>query len=128
MCNLSWTPHSNLEKDNSLKTTPVLLLSQSGVRGTWIRRAAAQQIRCLAAQASSAPPPADSPLHTPEHVVEPPLPPFQEKLGESTEKKKARLVYQSRKRGMLENGILLRWVPFVDIATEVCYRCCAFVY
>ena len=24
MCNLSWTPHSNLEKDNSLKTTPVL--------------------------------------------------------------------------------------------------------
>ena len=23
MCNLSWTPHSNLEKDNSL-TTPVL--------------------------------------------------------------------------------------------------------
>ena len=24
MCNLSWTPHFNLEKDNSLKTTPVL--------------------------------------------------------------------------------------------------------
>ena len=24
MDNLSWTPHSNLEKDNSLKTTPVL--------------------------------------------------------------------------------------------------------
>ena len=24
MCNLSWTPHSNLEKDNSIKTTPVL--------------------------------------------------------------------------------------------------------
>ena len=24
MCNLSWTPYSNLEKDNSLKTTPVL--------------------------------------------------------------------------------------------------------
>ena len=24
MCKLSWTPHSNLEKDNSLKTTPVL--------------------------------------------------------------------------------------------------------
>ena len=24
MCNLSWTPHSNLEKDNSLTTTPVL--------------------------------------------------------------------------------------------------------
>ena len=24
MCNLSWTPNSNLEKDNSLKTTPVL--------------------------------------------------------------------------------------------------------
>ena len=26
MCNLSWTPHSNLEKDNSLKTTPVLVV------------------------------------------------------------------------------------------------------
>ena len=24
MCNLPWTPHSNLEKGNSLKTTPVL--------------------------------------------------------------------------------------------------------
>ena len=24
MGNLSWTPHSNLEKDNSLTTTPVL--------------------------------------------------------------------------------------------------------
>ena len=24
MCNLSWTPRSNLEKDNSLKITPVL--------------------------------------------------------------------------------------------------------
>ena len=24
MCNLSWTPYSNLEKDNSLKSTPVL--------------------------------------------------------------------------------------------------------
>ena len=23
-CNMSWTPYSNLEKDNSLKTTPVL--------------------------------------------------------------------------------------------------------
>ena len=24
MCNLSWTPHSSLENDNSLKITPVL--------------------------------------------------------------------------------------------------------
>ena len=24
MCNLSWTPHSNLEKDNSLKNTTIL--------------------------------------------------------------------------------------------------------
>ena len=30
ICNLSWTPHSNLEKDNSLKTTPVLAQRWAG--------------------------------------------------------------------------------------------------
>ncbi|KAL7286131.1 hypothetical protein TKK_0019574 [Trichogramma kaykai] len=34
------------------------------------------------------------------------VPPFIEK-GESTEVKRARLLYQSRKRGMLENGLVL---------------------
>jgi len=37
----------------------------------------------------------------------PPIPPYVEKTGETTELKRARLLYQSRKRGMLENGLLL---------------------
>lgn len=32
---------------------------------------------------------------------------YQPRAGESVERKRARLLYQSRKRGMLENGILL---------------------
>ncbi|KAM6981139.1 succinate dehydrogenase assembly factor 2, mitochondrial [Aplochiton taeniatus] len=36
-----------------------------------------------------------------------PLPPWEEKLGESIQVKRQRLLYQSRKRGMLENCILL---------------------
>ncbi|XP_058798409.1 succinate dehydrogenase assembly factor 2, mitochondrial-like [Phymastichus coffea] len=38
---------------------------------------------------------------------EPSIPPYVEKEGENTAIKKARLLYQSRKRGMLENGLLL---------------------
>ncbi|GFN78755.1 succinate dehydrogenase assembly factor 2, mitochondrial [Plakobranchus ocellatus] len=37
----------------------------------------------------------------------PPIPPYTEKTGESIDLKRARLLYQSRKRGMLENGLLL---------------------
>ncbi|CAG2253522.1 SDH5 [Mytilus edulis] len=36
-----------------------------------------------------------------------PLPEYQEREKEALEVKKARLLYQSRKRGMLENGLLL---------------------
>merc|ERR1712063_147151 len=43
----------------------------------------------------------------PSHIVEPWIPPYEERTGESMELKKARLLYQSRKRGMLENGLLL---------------------
>ena len=39
---------------------------------------------------------------------EPPhIPPFEDKFEEPLEEKRARLVYQSRKRGILENGLLL---------------------
>ncbi|KZC09237.1 Succinate dehydrogenase assembly factor 2, mitochondrial, partial [Dufourea novaeangliae] len=38
---------------------------------------------------------------------EPHIPPYIERNNENTEVKRARLVYQSRKRGMLENGLLL---------------------
>lgn len=38
---------------------------------------------------------------------EPEIPPYQERIGEPLELRKARLLYQSRKRGMLENGLLL---------------------
>ncbi|KAK6192832.1 hypothetical protein SNE40_004234 [Patella caerulea] len=45
-------------------------------------------------------------IYTPEDT-EPPIPVYQEKSGETTELKRARLLYQSRKRGMTENGLLL---------------------
>jgi len=35
------------------------------------------------------------------------IPPYEDKLGEPVHIKRARLLYQSRKRGMLENGLLL---------------------
>ncbi|XP_034933641.1 succinate dehydrogenase assembly factor 2, mitochondrial-like [Chelonus insularis] len=38
---------------------------------------------------------------------EPPIPVYSAREGESTQLKKARLIYQSRKRGMLENGLVL---------------------
>ncbi|XP_066943716.1 succinate dehydrogenase assembly factor 2, mitochondrial-like isoform X1 [Macrobrachium rosenbergii] len=43
----------------------------------------------------------------PSHIKEPIIPPYEEKVGEPVHLKKARLQYQSRKRGMLENGLLL---------------------
>lgn len=36
-----------------------------------------------------------------------PIPKYQQKVNETTDVKRARLLYQSRKRGMLENGLLL---------------------
>lgn len=36
-----------------------------------------------------------------------PLPQYQAKINESLDKRKQRLIYQSRKRGMLENDLLL---------------------
>ncbi|KTG09604.1 hypothetical protein cypCar_00050527, partial [Cyprinus carpio] len=41
-------------------------------------------------------------------IIEIPLPPWQERAGESLDIKRKRLLYESRKRGMLENCILLR--------------------
>ncbi|XP_062868888.1 succinate dehydrogenase assembly factor 2, mitochondrial [Trichomycterus rosablanca] len=41
------------------------------------------------------------------HLIEIPLPPWEEKMNESLDIKKKRLLYESRKRGMLENCILL---------------------
>lgn len=35
------------------------------------------------------------------------IPPYIEREGENVDLKRARLIYQSRKRGMLENGLLL---------------------
>ncbi|KAM8893386.1 succinate dehydrogenase assembly factor 2, mitochondrial [Spinachia spinachia] len=40
-------------------------------------------------------------------LIEIPLPPWDERPGEPTDIKKRRLLYESRKRGMLENCILL---------------------
>ncbi|NWI35206.1 SDHF2 factor, partial [Picathartes gymnocephalus] len=49
----------------------------------------------------------DSPTDSGKDVLEIPLPPWQERLDEPPDTKRARLLYESRKRGMLENCILL---------------------
>ncbi|KAK3914379.1 Succinate dehydrogenase assembly factor 2, mitochondrial [Frankliniella fusca] len=43
----------------------------------------------------------------PPETGEPPIPVYKEKRNEPLQLKRSRLVYQSRKRGMLENGLLL---------------------
>ena len=48
----------------------------------------------------------DPPEHHPESN-EPWIPEYIEKFEEPLEEKRSRLMYQSRKRGMLENGLLL---------------------
>ncbi|KAK6973208.1 succinate dehydrogenase assembly factor 2 mitochondrial [Biomphalaria glabrata] len=58
------------------------------------------QRRCLSDPSDS------SKFYTPEDLS-PPIPPYQQRYGETLELKRARLLYQSRKRGMLENGLLL---------------------
>lgn len=50
----------------------------------------------------------DSPSDSGKDVLEIPLPPWQERPDEPLPTKRARLLYESRKRGMLENCILLR--------------------
>uniref|UniRef100_A0A5F9CSJ6 Succinate dehydrogenase complex assembly factor 2 n=1 Tax=Oryctolagus cuniculus TaxID=9986 RepID=A0A5F9CSJ6_RABIT len=50
----------------------------------------------------------NSPTDSQKDLIEIPLPPWQERTDESIETKRARLLYESRKRGMLENCILLR--------------------
>uniref|UniRef100_H3CVH5 Succinate dehydrogenase assembly factor 2, mitochondrial n=2 Tax=Tetraodon nigroviridis TaxID=99883 RepID=H3CVH5_TETNG len=49
----------------------------------------------------------DAPQDTRGDLIEIPLPPWEERVGEPIEVKKRRLLYESRKRGMLENCILL---------------------
>ncbi|XP_059482359.1 succinate dehydrogenase assembly factor 2, mitochondrial-like [Neocloeon triangulifer] len=46
-------------------------------------------------------------MKEPDDIREPFIPPYQEKIDEPIKMKKARLLYQSRKRGMSENGLLL---------------------
>ncbi|KAF4523608.1 hypothetical protein B566_EDAN014582 [Ephemera danica] len=48
-----------------------------------------------------------SDMKDPVGITEPWIPPYQEKIDEPIKLKKARLLYQSRKRGMLENGLIL---------------------
>jgi len=47
-----------------------------------------------------------------ERKVEPAIPDYVEKTGETEQVLRARLQYQSRKRGTLENGLLLRYTDF----------------
>uniref|UniRef100_A0ABM5F8A4 Succinate dehydrogenase assembly factor 2, mitochondrial n=1 Tax=Pogona vitticeps TaxID=103695 RepID=A0ABM5F8A4_9SAUR len=49
----------------------------------------------------------DAPSDSGRDLLEIPLPPWQARPQEPLETKRARLLYESRKRGMLENGLLL---------------------
>ncbi|XP_034979587.1 succinate dehydrogenase assembly factor 2, mitochondrial [Zootoca vivipara] len=49
----------------------------------------------------------DSPSDSGRDLLEIPLPPWQARPHEALERKRARLLYESRKRGMLENCLLL---------------------
>lgn len=51
----------------------------------------------------------DSPPDSGKDLLEIPLPPWQARPHEPLASKRARLLYESRKRGMLENCLLLRW-------------------
>jgi len=46
-------------------------------------------------------------VHIVNPVTEPAIPPYLERPSEPLPEKRARLIYQSRKRGILENGLLL---------------------
>ncbi|XP_064599748.1 succinate dehydrogenase assembly factor 2, mitochondrial-like [Liolophura sinensis] len=46
-------------------------------------------------------------LRAPPGIEEPPIPAYEARLNEKIGVKRARLLYQSRKRGMTENGLLL---------------------
>ena len=52
-------------------------------------------------------------VHPPPDLDNPPIPTYTPRKNESYAVKKSRLLYQSRKRGMLENGLLLS--TFADI-------------
>lgn len=52
----------------------------------------------------------DTPDDTRVDLIEIPLPLWEEKLDEPADIKRRRLLYESRKRGMLENCILLRLI------------------
>lgn len=60
----------------------------------------------------------DAPDDTKGDLIEIPLPPWEERLGEPIDIKRRRLLYESRKRGMLENCILLR---LVKVCMYVCH-------
>ena len=49
-------------------------------------------------------------IYHPPGDLEPPIPDYKPRSGENIAVLKARLLYQSRKRGMLENGLLLRYL------------------
>ncbi|XP_037088062.1 succinate dehydrogenase assembly factor 2, mitochondrial-like [Pollicipes pollicipes] len=49
----------------------------------------------------------DSGLYEPEGIKEPWIPEYRPRADEHMETKRSRLLYQSRKRGMLENGLVL---------------------
>lgn len=63
----------------------------------------------------------DAPDDTKGDLIEIPLPPWEERPDEPIDIKRRRLLYESRKRGMLENCILLRLVKVLSWLIGVQY-------
>lgn len=67
----------------------------------------------------------DTPDDTRGDLIEIPLPPWEAKPDEPIDIKRRRLLYESRKRGMLENCILLRLLSMINIV-KLNYHCFIF--
>ncbi|XP_068206518.1 succinate dehydrogenase assembly factor 2, mitochondrial-like [Palaemon carinicauda] len=83
-------------------------LGRFAIRRLSVMKMNERRLPVLCYRASSDTPKDSGDLYpAPSHITEPVIPMYEEKVGEPIHLKKARLQYQSRKRGMLENGLLL---------------------
>jgi len=77
---------------------------------------AVAKLQCSSSSSNNFPPPFPG-----DNSREPHIPPYLQREGESVDTLRARLLYQSRKRGMLENGLLLSTfaAKFLESMSEV---------
>ena len=93
---------------------PRLVLGQAGHASSRPLRVHSCGINLVPARKLSSEPPE----HQPESN-EPWIPEYIEKFHEPLEDKRSRLMYQSRKRGMLENGLLLGILELINLLLSI---------